>query len=228
MVKVAPAILSSDTAEFASLLNQYIAADFIDFVDIDIQDGEFVDSKTVTVDEALEILKELDLAGTHITWDLMLKDPKPAIEKITAMFPDHHIIVHQSANLDFLESMSQSDIESRHIGIAINGKEKLAKNFGFYERFPVIQLMTIQAGVQGQEFIPLALEKSIELRQLGFNLEIVIDGGVNLRTAEIIRLYGQEGLVNKVSVGSYLQNSNDLELDYRKLLLALNLHSTVD
>lgn len=228
MVKVAPAILTDDPVEFAALLNQYIAAEFIDFIDIDLQDGDFVNSKTISVEDALEVMQELDFANTHITWDLMLKDPNPTIQKITQVFPDHHLLVHQSADIEFLDTYTKEELFEKHIGIAVNGKEKLSKKYGFYEKFPFIQLMTIQSGIQGQEFIPLALEKSIELRQMGFEEEIAIDGGVNLRTAEIIRLYGQEDLVNKVSVGSYLQKSKDLELDYRKLLLALNLHSTVD
>lgn len=207
------------------MLNRYIAAEFVDFIDIDIQDGELVPSSTLSVDEALEVLEDLEVPETQITWDLMIKNPEQAVAQIKEKYPENKIIVHQSAELGFLDG---HDLIAEKIGVAINGKEKLLKKQDLYKRFHSVQLMTIQAGKQGQEFMPLAIEKSVALRNMGFEREIAIDGGVNLHSAEIIRLYAQEGLVNKVSVGSYFQKSTALELDYKKLLLALNLQSAVD
>lgn len=223
MVDITPAILTDSEAKFSELLRQYLNSGFED-VDIDITEQDFVGSQTIDIDTALAVLdawSEDDYAS--IGWDLMVADPKPVVEKLLDFAAGHNslfrIYVHLKSDYKFLTDL---DCHQEHIAVVVDGDEDL-KGVDFYQKFPEVQFMGIIAGEQGRKFIPEVLDKLTQLRQMGYTGGIGIDGGVNLRSAELINAYAKEVHIDRVSVGSYFQKSDNIDLDYKKLKLALNL-----
>jgi pentose-5-phosphate-3-epimerase len=106
------------------------------------------------------------------------------------------------------------------MGLVINPEEdvkRLAKDYSFAE-VPVIQLMTIHPGPQGQLFIPDALTKIEELRTVGFCGEIYIDGAVNEETLPTLTALSHPPHV--LCPGSYLAHAPPADLMRRVGLLS--------
>lgn len=214
MINVTPAILTNDIREVADLFERYVELGFTS-IDIDFAEESFVGNKTVGVKEVLDTIS-LEVP-VSIGFHLMMKNPQDAVEAIMADNTSEDLIriyVHQEADIGFLEDL---DIEEESIGVAIMAKSEL-KDIEYYDNFDEIQLMTIETGKQGNPFLEDVLERVEELRDLGFDGDISVDGGINLKTAPLISEYE----IDRVSVGSYFQTSKDIEGDWQKLQLALN------
>lgn len=215
MIKITPAILTNDKEELTTLVSQYMQ--HFTTIDIDIQETPLASEETLPFTETFSIVKEIKgIERIAFTWDLKLAHPKEVVEVLIqnpSMYDS--IFIYSKADVSFLESI---DVKERKIGIAELGSAEL-KTIEFYTRFPFLQLMTIRSERQGAPFAPKNLEKVTALREMGYTGQVSIDGGVNLMSAKLIRHYE----VDKVSVGSYFQQSENLLLDKKKLELALNL-----
>jgi ribulose-phosphate 3-epimerase len=68
--------------------------------------------------------------------------------------------------------------------------------------------MSIEAGFQGTEFNPLVLHKIAQLSEpaRGLDIELIVDGGVNLNNIGAIAKNGADS----VAVGSALWKSSDI------------------
>jgi ribulose-phosphate 3-epimerase len=80
-------------------------------------------------------------------------------------------------------------------------------------RADCVLLMSVPAGFSGQVFDANVLSKIQELRQRGFEQDIVIDGGLNL---EMIKRC-QEAGANQFAVTSFLWQAEDVVERWREL-----------
>lgn len=213
MIKIVPNILSMSELEFAEQLAHL--ADF-DVIDIDVAVSPFTKESTVSLKKAIDIIKN---NKRLVSFHLMESNPKESIELIVSSGLDfEQIFVHQESNLSFTSLLNKALKEK--IGITLK-RESRVKELEFYKDYSSIQLMTGTFGGQGNEFDEQALAKSLELRDLGFDGEIGIDGGVNLNSAKDVKEYP----IDRVSVGSFFHKSKNPLLDKMKLDLALNMKS---
>ncbi len=221
MVDITPAILTTEKDELRRLLKSYIEIGF-NAIDIDIQSEGFVSDSTISFEEAFEVVKTANIpVDVSIGWDLKLKQPKAAVEAIlaSALLFENRIYIYSSAEIDFLESY---DLEQENIKVAVLGSIAM-KGIKFFERFEEVQFMTIGSEKQGGKLDVDLLDRTTKLREMGYMGKISIDGGINLRSAEIVNAYAKEVGIGRVSVGSFFQKSQNLELDKQKLELALNI-----
>lgn len=213
MIEITPAILTSSGEELKELLLKYSSLGFKS-VDIDIQEEGFVSTPTITYQDAIEVVKELasELESVDIGWDLKLKTPSDAVLKLKEAFSQNiRIYIYTNAEIEDIER------NGKIIRLGVLGNESLPTS-NELDNIPEIQLMTIKEEKQGSTLDPCLLARSMELRTLGFRGIISVDGGVNLDTADLISLYP----VSRVSVGSYLQSSSDVESSYKELEDAFN------
>ena len=148
----------------------------------------------------------------------MLTNPKSTIDQLLQHMKerklDFRIYVHANSDINFL---SQYDCHQDNIGIAVESAEPLGE-LAFYSKFPEVQMMSVTPGKQGQQFMVQSLDKVTQLEQMGYTGRVSLDGGINLDSARVISLSS----VDRVSVGSYFQKSENLLSDYQKLHQALN------
>lgn len=213
MIKITPAILTSDLDEFVTKFNEYI--ELFGLLDIDIAEESFAENNTISLIDVIDsgILSETLDIGIH----LMVSDPinklKYMVDNGLKDFSNLRIYVHQESELSKLDEYTKYF----KIGVVVK-RESTLKDLSFYERFGEVQLMTIDIGKQGNSFYNDSLKRVKQLRDLGFRGDISLDGGVNLDTASLIRDVNPD----RVSVGSYFQNSSDLVSDFNKLDNILN------
>jgi pentose-5-phosphate-3-epimerase len=217
MTEISPAILTSEAQQLRHLLEKYVAAGF-ESVDIDIQETPFASRATLPWQTALEVVSEAAREDWDISigWDLKMAVPEEVVKQLlNSRNVVHRIYVYQNAEIDFARSLLASGIT---LGVGIYPEVAL-QGIEYYKAFPEVQFMTITSEAQGSEMDLDTLSRVTEIREMGYTGTVSIDGGVNLKTAENVRLYS----LDRVSVGSYFQESQDLALDRQKLALALNL-----
>jgi len=215
MIEISPAILTNELSTLEKLIAEYADAG-IKSIDIDIAERPFVEHETLTLDE---VLAKTEYPQINFGWHLMLARPGKEVEQITKFYRgsphQFRIYVHQEADIGFLKTL---DLFALNIGITLKEQTAL-RGLDFYQQFPEVQLMTVEIGFQGGKFDSEAIQKVEDLRAMGYTGKISLDGAVNLQTAKHLREYD----INRVSVGSYFQKSENLDLDWQKLNLALNL-----
>lgn len=210
MIDIYPAILTNDRDEFLKCVNMFLKYGNID---IDIIEKPFSDNETLGIEEVLsfEELGGIINPGFH----LMVDNPESMTEKIiSSNLNSFRIFVHQEGVDNSLKYMKSRDF---FLGIAIKLDSEL-RDLEFYQNFDEVQIMSVELGFQGGGFQEKSLEKVDRLRGLGYNGRVSLDGGINPSTAKALRGH----LVDRVSVGSFFQNSSDFESSYKTLNEALN------
>lgn len=144
--------------------------------------------------------------------DLMVADAVQNFDIYTKMGA-RRIIFHIEAvgNLEefknFLEGLDMYFREMMEIGLAINIQTPLEQIFSLIENVDFVQFMGIdKIGFQGQEFDSKVLEKIKTLKEKFPDLEIAVDGGVDLETAPALVSAGATKLV----IGSAIFNTDDI------------------
>ena len=142
------------------------------------------------------------------------------VRAATDMFLDVHLMVNDPASqvkffaeagadlIDFhIESLSDPeatlrDIRSRGIkaALAVKPGTPIESVYPYLELCDMVLVMTVEPGYGGQAFIPETLDKIRALRntagQRGLtSLDIEVDGGINAKTAPLVKEAGANVLV---------------------------------
>lgn len=178
----------------------------IDMLHFDVMDGIFVNNITF----GLPILEQVRKAS-DITLDvhLMIKDPVKYIKRFADAGADM-ISFHVESDSDALETLKAI----RECGVkpatAIKPATPAEAVFGLLPYLDMVLVMTVEPGFGGQSFIPETVEKIRAVRskinELGLDVDIEVDGGINGQTSAIVREAGANVLVS----GSFLFHAEDM------------------
>ncbi len=186
-IEVAPSILAAD---FACLERQIRAVESggASRLHVDVMDGHFVPNLTmgVPVVASLRPVTRLPLE-VH----LMIERPDQFIEPFAAAGADC-IYVHQEATPHLDRVLHQIRERGLEAGVAINPSTPVMLLSEVLELVAVVLVMSVNPGFGGQQFIPRAIEKVRQLRQMraryNGSYRIAVDGGVGPdNTAELVR-----------------------------------------
>lgn len=196
--------------------------DFVDCVQLDLMDGEFVEAKTwpffdkdkQSVRELME--REIRLPFSEkvkYEFDLMVRAPEMDLKKYIKLGASRLIIhVNSIENKEiFLEEVERPGVEW---GIAFLTTDNLADWADVIAKAGFVQLMGIEnIGYQGQPFDPRVLDQVRRVREIKPDAIISVDGGVNLETARELALAGATRLVS----GSTIFGANAPEVTIEDL-----------
>ncbi len=198
-----PSVLETDIQEFSSSLT-HLTPHF-NFFQLDIADGQLVSNTTVQIEHIAELLKEpaWDLTYSQFEFHLMVHDYESRLtllETLNGMYV-RRVLIHLKALTHSFQQLS--DLTYLELGLVLNPEDDVEANWAKIEDFPTVQLMTIDPGFQGSTFKPETLEKIAQLRQKGYEGEIMLDGGINDQTLPIIMQ--KEFKPDVVCPGSYFK-----------------------
>ncbi len=221
MIEICPAILTDSKQEFDRQLKEYVSLFKQIDIDFNLPNDSFMGKNIVEPEyAALSVTEYINkkMFGFHF----MIERPFEEINKVLKIidkesYKNLKIYIHQESSFKLDDLLNLKNLEI-HAGICIQANSKLLKP-DFYNQFQEIQLMTVEIGYQGSEFLSEVLYRVEWLRENGYDGLISIDGGVDLRTAEIIKNFD----IDRVSVGSYFSKSENVKLSKMKLELALNM-----
>ncbi|MCL2281109.1 MAG: ribulose-phosphate 3-epimerase, partial [Dehalococcoidia bacterium] len=183
---------------------------FTDWVQIDIMDGIFVPSRSISA-------RDIVAAETDLSWEahLMVQDPKKCIEDFYAVGAKR-IIVHYEAVKEEAQDVIKHIISfGMTAGIALNPEtptsvldDKLLSNLDS------VLVMAVQPGYYGAKFIPEVLDKITSFRKLYPDMNVGIDGGVKAANIAEIARSG----ANEICVGSAIFAQLDIASAYNELV----------
>lgn len=184
---IAPSLLSTDfnrLGEEMEMLNRSEA----DWIHLDVMDGVFVPNISfgMPVIKAVRKLSEKPL-DTH----LMIVQPERYIHTFKEIGCDM-LTVHWEACTHLHRTIYQIKEEDMLAGVALNPHTPISGLEDVIQDLDLVLIMSVNPGFGGQKFIPRALHRISELRDMikrnKSNALIEVDGGVNLdNIADIIK-----------------------------------------
>lgn len=212
MIKIAPSILSADFSKLGEEIVK-IADAGADMVHIDVMDGHFVPNLTLGAPIVKALRKVTDLPfDVH----LMINNPENLIDDFIDAGADIITIHMESTN--HLHRLIQR-IKSKGVkaAVSLNPATPLNTLEEILVDLDMVLLMSVNPGFGGQSFIPATLDKISRLKEMinakKLNIDIQVDGGINLETAPEVIKHGANILV----AGSAVYGSKDVKDTITKL-----------
>ncbi|OYT68066.1 MAG: ribulose-phosphate 3-epimerase [Candidatus Wolframiiraptor sp. EX4484-121] len=198
-IKIAPSILSADFSRLGEEVRKAEEAG-ADIIHLDIMDGHFVPNLTF----GPIIVKAIrDYTKLPFYVHLMVERPEDYIERVIEAGGDL-VIVHVEACTHLQKILSMIRDLGARSGVALNPATPLTTIEYVLDDLDLILIMSVNPGFGGQEFIPSVLPKIRRARRRvvkrGLEMEIAVDGGVNVETAPKVVEAGADVLVAGTAV----------------------------
>lgn len=198
-IKISASVLNSDLSRLGETAEK-IAENSIEYLHFDVMDGEFVENITYgsAVQNSIKT-RSTALLDTH----LMVKTPARQIPLFAAA-GSAIITFHIESDGDPAELIDKIHSLGVKAGIALKPNTPADAVFPYIEKADMVLVMTVEPGYGGQGFIPEMTEKIRAVREyaekIGRDIDIQVDGGINEKTAVLVKNAGANVLV----AGTYL------------------------
>ncbi len=205
-VKISASVLNSDLSRLGESAAA-IAENGIEYLHFDVMDGEFVENITYgsAVQNSLKS-RTTALLDTH----LMVKTPARQIPLFAAA-GSAIITFHVESDGDPDALIDQIHSLGVKAGVALKPKTPAEAAFPYIETADMILVMTVEPGYGGQGFIPEMTDKIRAIRaradEMGSPIDIQVDGGINEKTAPLVKEAGANILV----AGTYLFRAENMK-----------------
>ncbi len=219
-MKIIPAILTDSRAVATKQIELANNDDRIELVQLDIIDGWYADNLTLTPAD----FAELGFGQLQTDFHLMTEEPLDYVFELLE-YRDHLPIRAVIAQIERMSSQPTFIDQVKKTGWLVGFSLDLftpveSIQSTELEQLDVVQLMSIEAGFQGQEFEMSILNKVRELEQIkktkGFKFEIIVDGGIKQEQITLLR----QTEVFAATIGSGLWQAADFSQTLDTLLTA--------
>jgi ribulose-phosphate 3-epimerase len=200
MIQVIPTIIAKDFQELQEKIKK--VEPYVDWVQLDVMDGQFVDNATWNNPADLKNLETSLKLEAH----LMIQNPELVIDDWIDSGGKRIIFHYESTEQPekIIERIKKAGLE---VGLAINPETPIEIVNKFIGQLDLVLVMTVYPGHGGQEFLEEALSKIKKLRKKYKNVNIEVDGGINLETAPKVIQVG----ANILASGSAIFKSEDIQ-----------------
>ena len=201
-MKVSLSILTADFSNFEKSVGKVMKES--DYIHLDVMDGEFVPNISIGPAFVKSIRKLTDKPfDTH----LMIRHPNNYIKEFVEA-GSQYITFHIEADCNAKEVIDLIHSYGIKAGISIKPKTSVKVIEELLPYLDMVLIMSVEPGFGGQKFMPVAIDKAKELKELkdkyGYNYLINIDGGINDKTLPLVKDY-----LDLAVSGSFVCNAED-------------------
>jgi len=193
-IKVFPSILSADLLNMEKSIE--LVKDLADAIHIDVMDGHFVPNLSYGPALVRALRSKYDIS---LNVHLMVEKP----ENFVDMFMDagaNHLGFHIEATYHPQRLLKYIRDHGVRPFITLNPATPLNTIEYLLGEVDMVLIMTVNPGYGGQEFLPFCLRKIRTLREMalkeGIDLDIMVDGGIDLNTAPLVVEAGANILIS--------------------------------
>jgi len=199
MVEVSTSILSVEKGNEAETF-MLLEKSKTDYFHIDVMDGKFVEQDTYKkMIEYCNFIKRI--SNLPLDVHLMVDDVETGIEVFSADEPNI-ITFHLEAcknKEDVMKNINLIKQKGSRVGIAIKPETPISEVYEYLPYIHMCLIMTVEPGKGGQTLITDMIAKINELKTYieknSIEIDIEVDGGINLKTAQRVKDAGANILV---------------------------------
>ena len=204
-VKIAPSILSADFSKMGEEV-QSLEKSGADLVHCDVMDGVFVNNITFGIKMVEDLRK---ITTLPLDCHLMIVHPEKYVERFAKAGADSITVHYEACQNNLKEVLTLIKNAGVKCGAVINPDTPVEKIQDVIPMCDMVLIMSVFPGFGGQKFIPEALDKLRQVKQIiekcGKAIDLQIDGGV---TAENIAQIKEAG-ANVIVAGSAVFKAPD-------------------
>lgn len=217
MVEVSTSILTVEKENILGTIYNLETAK-TDYYHIDVMDGKFVEKNTTEImEEYCNNIKQI--SNIPLDVHLMVENIKSYIDLFIPYSPNI-ITFHLEACsnkeevLSIIKYIKENGIK---VGLSIKPNTKIEEILEFLPLIHLVLVMTVEPGKGGQKLIPETINKVSQLKEYteenNIDIDIEVDGGINLENKEELKQAGANILVT----GNAIISSTD----YKKTIIKI-------
>ncbi len=204
MVEISTSILSvKDGKEVETFFE--LEASKTDYIHIDVMDGKFVEKDTYQkmLSNAMYIKRTLNVP---LDVHLMVEDVKDAIDDFLALEPNI-ITFHLEAcenKEEVYKYIKYIKDNNCKVGLSVKPNTPIDEIYEFLPYIHLCLVMTVEPGKGGQTLLKEMVDKIVTLKEYvqknKLDIDIEVDGGINLKTAPDVKRAGANILVSGTAI----------------------------
>ncbi len=179
-VKISPSMLASDYANLEAELKKCEDGG-ADLIHLDVMDGHFVPNISI----GAPVIKAMKgVCSVPFDVHLMISDPLQYIDDF-ADAGANIITFHTECESDIEKTIDKIVERGVKPALAIKPNTPASDALKYADRLSMILVMTVEPGFGGQSFMESTMPKIKEIREKYPDIDIQVDGGINLETVKI-------------------------------------------